>query len=60
MLTQEELEGQIEKRRIAMEKRQVTEEEQRQFQPEMDLEPVSWVALFRCWLYQAEDISLNR
>ena len=44
-LTQEELEVQIEKRRIVMEKRQVNEEERRQFLPEMDLEPVAWVAL---------------
>mgnify|MGYP002803447157 FL=1 len=36
----EELEVQIEKRRIVMEKRQVNEEERRQFLPEMDLEPV--------------------
>lgn len=35
-----------------MEKRQVNEEERRQFLPEMDLEPVAWVALlffFWCW-----------
>ena len=65
-LTQEELEVQIEKRRIVMEKRQVNEEERRQFLPEMDLEPVAWVALlffFCCWfrlccvfLFQAQDM----
>ena len=64
-LTQEKLEVQIEKRRIVMEKRQVNEEERRQFLPEMDLEPVAWVALLflRCWfrlccvfLFQAQDM----